>query len=497
MKRYIVALDEGTTSARAVVYDVSEKKIISTAAHTFELSYPEPGWVEADALSIWGAQSASLGEVIAESGVSADEIYGIGVTNQRESVLIWDKRSGKPLHNAIIWQCRRTADYCEYLRSDPGVVKMIKQRTGLTVDSYFSATKLAWLLDNVEGAREKALRGEILAGTLDSYIIYRLTEGKSHVTDVTNASRTMLYNINEMCWDKELLRLFRIPEEILPEVIDSDAIAGKGTAVKGAPVICGILGDQQAALFGQACFEKGDAKNTYGTGCFILVNTGEKAVYSENNLITTIGWRRQGKTVYAIEGSVFNAGSAVQWLRDKLDFMKSSEDSERMARAAKNGDGTPGCDGVYVVPAFTGLGAPYWRSEARGVITGITRNTDKFHIVRAVLESMAYSTKDVLDCIEADLGSRIMAVRADGGASRNDFLMEFQADISGLKVLRPECTESTVMGAVYMCGMGLGVWKREEEIKSLVRVEKEFVPTLSKDAASKLYSGWRQAVSKA
>lgn len=496
MKKYIVALDEGTTSARAVVYDVKEKKIKAIAAHSFDLKYPQSGWVEADAAKIWGAQYAALSEVLAESGIDASEIYGIGVTNQRETVIVWDKKTGEPLYNAIIWQCRRTSAYCDVLSKDKKAVEMIKQKTGLTVDAYFSATKIAWILDNVDGAREKAEKGELLVGTVDSYIIYRLTEGKAHVTDVSNASRTMLYNITDMAWDEELLRLFKVPKSILPKVVDSSDRVGKATLLKGDIEICGILGDQQSALFGQACFEKGEAKNTYGTGCFILMNMGSQAVTSVNNLITTVAWRIDGKTVYALEGSVFNAGSSVQWLRNKLEFMRKSEESESMARLAKNSDGTAGCDGVYVVPAFTGLGAPYWRSDARGIIVGITRNTDKYHIVRATLESMAYSTKDVMTCMEADTKCKIKCLRVDGGASRNDFLMEFQSDISGIVVERPQNTESTVMGAVYMCGIGLGIWEMEQ-LKDFVKVEKRFEPKMDREKAENLYAGWKTAAGKA
>jgi glycerol kinase len=483
MKRYILALDEGTTSARCALYDTVSGKIVHIASQNVGLIYPKPGWVEQDASSIWAALYAALNETIAASGVALEEIYGIGITNQRETVILWDKKTGKPVYNAIVWQCRRTAGLCE-----------IRQKTGLYIDAYFSATKIKWILENVPGVRERAKKGEILCGTVDTWLIYKLTQGKVHVTDPSNASRTMLYNINTDCWDEELANYFDIPTSMLPQIIDSNATAGGAEVLKHALPICGIAGDQQAALFGQGCYEKGMAKNTYGTGCFILMNTGSTPFISKNNLLSTVAWRLDGKLSYALEGSVFNAGSTIQWLRDNLGFFADSSQSEKWAESARNSDGTPGTDGVYLVPAFTGLGAPYWNANARGTIIGLTRGTDKTHIIRAALESMAYSTKDVLTNMEKDANTALRQLAADGGASRNDFLMQFQADILGRDIIRPQNTESTVQGAIFLCGLGLNVWNSTDELKKLCVLDKVFEPKMDRKESEKLYKGWQKAV---
>lgn len=493
--RYIIALDEGTTSAKAVVYDVKAKKIAVEARRSFELIYPQSGWVEADALQLWGAQYGALCEALAKGGIELSEVYGIGVTNQRESVIAWERATGNPVYNAIIWQCRRTGEYCERLKEDEALAGLIREKTGLTLDPYFSASKMKWLLDNVDGLRERALRGEICIGTVDSYIIYKLTGGR-FVTDVSNASRTMLMNIKTCEWDEELLELFEIPSRCLAEILPSDAKIGLTSVLREDIPVCGILGDQQAALFGQCCYNEGDAKNTYGTGCFILMNTGASPAYSEK-LIATVAWKRGNRTVYALEGSVFNGGSTVQWLRDNLKFMEKSSDSEELALSAVCGDGTLGTDGVYVVPAFTGMGAPYWASDARGIICGISRSTNISHIVRAALESMAYSARDVIECMEGDSGIRLSELKADGGASENGFLMQFQSDMLGVDIVKPTTEESTAMGAVYMCGLGTGAFASEEEIALSYDEMKRFRPQMEKAAADKLYEGWKKAVERA
>lgn len=493
--RYIIALDEGTTSAKAVVYDVVTGKVVAQSNRYFNLEYPRSGWVETDAVRLWGAQYGALGEVIAESGIDLEDVYGIGVTNQRETVVVWDRATGAPLYNAIIWQCRRTADYCNALSEDKATADTIKMKTGLTIDPYFSASKMKWLLDNVDGLRERAEKGEICLGTIDSYVIFKLTGGR-FVTDVSNASRTMLMNINSLDWDDELLAFFGIPRKALAEIVDSDAVIGKTVLLKSDIPVAGIAGDQQSALYGQCCFSQGEAKNTYGTGCFILMNTGENAVYSKK-LLTTVAWKTRGKVNYALEGSIFNGGSTIQWLRDKLKFLERSSESEKLAEEALCADGTKGTDGVYLVPAFTGMGAPYWAPNARGVISGITRNTGIEHIVRAAIESMAYSTRDVIECMESDSGIKIPLLKVDGGASANGFLMRFQADITGIKIVRPEVKESTAMGAIYLCGLGTGAFDSEKKIRSLYKSEAVFERTIDKDYADKLYGGWKLAVQRA
>lgn len=493
-KRYILALDEGTTSARCVLFDTFENKIAHIAAQNFRLIYPKAGWVEQDANAVWAAQYAALNETVAASGVDMNEIFGIGITNQRETVVAWDKVTGKPVYNAIVWQCRRTAETCDEIKKDPALVEKIRKKTGLIIDAYFSASKIKWILDNVKGVRQKAREGRLLCGTIDTWLVYKLTQGKAHVTDPSNASRTMLYNINTMDWDDELLALFDIPRSVLPKVIDSDAVAGTADLLKTPLPICGIAGDQQSALFGQACFDEGSAKNTYGTGCFILMNTGSAPKFSSNNMLTTVAWCISGAPTYALEGSVFNAGSTVQWLRDNLGFFADSAESEAFAKKALNSDGTRGTDGVYLVPAFTGLGAPYWNQDARGLIIGLTRNTAKAHIIRAALEAMAYSTKDVLVNMQRDAGAKLVSLAVDGGAAKNDFLMQFQSDVLGAALKRPLSTESTVLGAVYLCGLGLGVWNGLEQISQNWRLGKKFSPKMPVQQAEKLYDGWLRAV---
>ena len=493
--RYIIALDEGTTSAKAVIYDAEGGRIIASAGRGFSLTYPRSGWVETDAVQLWGAQYGALSEVLAESDVDLRDVYGIGVANQRETVVVWDRATGAPLHNAIIWQCRRTADFCAKLREDEAMARKIREKTGLTIDPYFSASKMRWLLENVDGLRERAERGEVCLGTVDSYIIFRLTGG-SFVTDVSNASRTMLMNTGTCDWDDELLELFGIPRVALAEIIGSDENAGHTISLKRDVPVTGIAGDQQAALFGQCCFSAGEAKNTYGTGCFILMNTGSRQVRSEK-LLSTVAWKVGGKVTYALEGSVFNGGSSVQWLRDNLKFMESSCDSERIATSAVCCDGRAGTDGVYLVPAFTGMGAPYWESDARGIICGITRSTNISHIVRAALESMAYSARDVIGRMEEDSGVKISVLKADGGASSNGFLMQFQSDVLGVKIVRPVSGESTAMGAVYLCGLGTGAFSSEEDILSRYRTDAVFERKISSEEADILYEGWKKAVSRA
>ncbi len=493
-KRYILALDEGTTSARAVVYDVTTSRIVGISSQEFSLLYPHSGWVEQDANEVWAAQYGALNEAMAKTGIRSQEVYGIGITNQRETVILWDKQTGQPVYNAIVWQCRRTAEYCSELKKDEALVKTIQQKTGLVVDAYFSGSKIKWILDHVPGVRERAERGELYAGTIDSWLIYKLTDGKVFVTDASNASRTMLFNINTMDWDEDLLRLLNIPRCLLPRVCDSNEVVGEASVLREPVPICGIAGDQQSALFGQTCFRAGMAKNTYGTGCFILMNTGSTPKLSANNLLTTVAWSLDGKPTYALEGSVFNAGSSVQWLRDGMQFFTESADSEGFALQARNPDGTQGTNGVYVVPAFTGLGAPYWNQNARGTIVGITRATNRYHIVRATLESMAYSTKDILINMEKDSGVRFEELACDGGASNNNFLMQFQADILGRNIKRPTTTETTALGAVYLCGLGTGVYRDLDDIACRWEVQRTFRPRMDAAEAEKMYQGWKRAV---
>ena len=484
MKKYILALDEGTTSARSILFD-RELNIVSMAQHEFPQIYPEPGWVEHDPMDIYANQYASMTECIAKSGVSPDEIAGVGITNQRETVVVWDKSTSKPVYNAIVWQCRRTADICESFEAHS---EMIAQKTGLKLDAYFSATKIKWILDNVEGAREKAENGELLFGTVDTWLLWKLTGGAKHITDRTNASRTMLYNINDCEWDRELCELFGIPMNMLPEVKSSSEIYGEMSLMGARVPICGIAGDQQAALFGQGCLSAGDLKITYGTGCFLLTNTGEKPVLSRHGLVTTIAATAKDEPVqYALEGSVFVGGAVIQWLRDELRLIKDSADSEYFAgKVYDNG-------GVYVVPAFAGLGAPHWNMRARGVITGLTRGAGADHIIRAALESIAYQSDDVICAMKSDTGGDINALKVDGGASANDLLLQFQADISNLDVIRPSQKEATAAGAAVLAGLAVGFCDKNEIVKNR-DMNTVFKPVMPDAKREKLLAGWRNAV---
>lgn len=484
MKKYILALDEGTTSARSILFD-RELNIVSMAQHEFPQIYPEPGWVEHDPMDIYANQYASMTECIAKSGVSPDEIAGVGITNQRETVVVWDKNTSKPVYNAIVWQCRRTADICESFEAHS---EMIAQKTGLKLDAYFSATKIKWILDNVEGAREKAENGELLFGTVDTWLLWKLTGGAKHITDRTNASRTMLYNINDCEWDRELCELFGIPMIMLPEVKSSSEIYGEMSLMGARVPICGIAGDQQAALFGQGCLSAGDLKITYGTGCFLLTNTGEKPVLSRHGLVTTIAATAKDEPVqYALEGSVFVGGAVIQWLRDELRLIKDSADSEYFAgKVYDNG-------GVYVVPAFAGLGAPHWNMRARGVITGLTRGAGADHIIRAALESIAYQSDDVICAMKSDTGGDINALKVDGGASANDLLLQFQADISNLDVIRPSQKEATAAGAAVLAGLAVGFCDKNEIFKNR-DMNTVFKPVMPDAKREKLLAGWRNAV---
>ncbi|HAT3809971.1 glycerol kinase GlpK [Morganella morganii] len=492
-KKYIVALDQGTTSSRAVLFD-RNANIIDIAQREFTQIYPKPGWVEHDPMEIWATQSSVLTEVLAKTDVHPDEVAAIGITNQRETTIVWEKETGKPVYNAIVWQCRRTADYCTGLKQNEEMVRYIRENTGLVVDPYFSGTKVKWILDNVEGAREKAEKGELLFGTVDTWLVWRMTQGRVHVTDHTNASRTMLYNIRSLAWDQKILDLFGIPRAMLPDVKASSEIYGKtniggkgGTRIP----IAGIAGDQQAALFGQMCVQPGMAKNTYGTGCFLLMNTGHEAVLSEHGLLTTIACGPRGEVNYALEGAVFVAGASIQWLRDEMKIIADATDSEYFATKVKDSNG------VYVVPAFTGLGAPYWDPYARGAIFGLTRGVNSNHLIRATLESIAYQTRDVLEAMQADAGTRLKALRVDGGAVANNFLMQFQSDILGTSVERPLIRESTALGAALLAGLSTGFWQDLEEIKAKSTIEKTFRPGIETTERNVRYNGWKKAVARA
>ncbi len=489
MKKYIVALDQGTTSSRAIIFD-KEQNIIGMSQKEFTQIYPKEGWVEHDPMEIWATEYSVLQEVLAKSNITQEDIAAIGITNQRETTIVWDKNTGKPVYNAIVWQCRRTAHICNELKKQ-GLEQYIKDTTGLVIDAYFSATKIKWILDNVEGAREKASRGELLFGTVDSWLVWKLTNGKVHITDYTNASRTMLYNIKELKWDEKMLEILDIPKSMLPEVRNSSEVYGYANlGVKGGVrvPIAGIAGDQQAALFGQAAFNKGDVKNTYGTGCFLLMNTGEKMVKSKNGLVTTIAIGMDNKVQYALEGSVFVGGAVVQWLRDELEMISDSSDTDYFATKVEDNGG------VYVVPAFVGLGAPYWDMYARGTIVGLTRGTNKNHIIRAALESIAYQTKDVLDAMVDEVKEDIKCIKVDGGASKNKFLMQFQSDIVGKKVIRPIITETTALGAAYLAGLAVGFWKDKDEISKFWYSSEEFNPNLDEEKREKYCKGWKKAV---
>ncbi|MGL6173495.1 MAG: glycerol kinase GlpK [Cellulosilyticaceae bacterium] len=488
MKKYILALDQGTTSSRAILFDKSGK-VIGKAQKEITQYYPKPGWIEHDPMEIWGTQSGVLREVLETNGVAPFEIAAIGITNQRETFVVWDKKTGKPIHPAIVWQCRRTSEICKELKEE-GFEEYIKKQTGLILDPYFSGTKLKWILDHTEGARERAQKGELLFGTIDTWLVWNLTRGKVHVTDYSNASRTLLFNITEGKWDRQILNKLDIPLCMLPEVKDSSIIYGYTDAytLGGAEIpISGIAGDQQAALFGQLCFEKGLAKNTYGTGCFLLMNVGEEMVYSESGLLTTIAWSIDGKIEYALEGSIFMGGAVVQWLRDEMHFIHDASDSNYFANKVKD------TNGVYVVPAFTGLGAPHWNMDARGAILGLTRGVNKNHIIRAALESIAYQTKDVVGAMEKDAKLSLGELKVDGGASNNDFLMQFQADILGTKVLRPDCIESTARGAAYLAGLAVEFWKNKNDLL-LNATANVFEATMEDGDRVRLYEGWQKAI---
>lgn len=490
--KYIVALDQGTTSSRAIIFDQSQN-IVSMSQKEFTQIYPKEGWVEHDPVEIWATQYGVLQEAMVKKNITPEEIAAIGITNQRETTVIWDKKTGEPIYNAIVWQCRRTALVCDELKNIDGFEKYVKENTGLVLDAYFSGTKIKWILDNVEGAREKAEKGELLFGTIDTWLIWKLTGGMVHVTDYTNASRTMLFNIKTLKWDDKLINQLDIPKSILPKVTNSSEIYGYttlGMKVGHKIPIAGIAGDQQAALFGQACFKPGEAKNTYGTGCFILMNTGEKMVNSENGLLTTIAIGIDNKINYALEGSIFVGGAVVQWLRDELRIVHDSKDTEYFASSVSD------TGGVYVVPAFVGLGAPHWDMYARGSIMGITRGTNRNHIIRASLESIAYQTRDVLEAMMQDTKIELKTLKVDGGASQNNFLMQFQSDIIGKEVDRPTVVETTALGAAYLAGIAVGFWKNKEEISKKWAVDKKFIPAISIDEREKKYKKWKKAVEK-
>ncbi|UTR14150.1 glycerol kinase GlpK [Salipaludibacillus sp. LMS25] len=488
-KKYVLALDQGTTSSRAILFD-KEGKIVDIAQREFKQIFPKPGWVEHNANEIWSSILGVMAEVLNNRNVSPKDIASIGITNQRETTVIWEKDTGKPIYNALVWQSRQTDSICEELKSN-GYSDLFREKTGLLIDAYFSGTKVKWLLDNVEGAREKANEGKLLFGTIDTWLIWKLSGGKAHVTDYTNASRTLMYNIHELKWDEELLEILDIPSNILPEVRPSSEEYAKTVNYHffGEEVpIAGAAGDQQAALFGQACFEKGMAKNTYGTGCFMLMTTGEEAVKSDHGLLTTIAWGLDGKVEYALEGSIFVAGSAIQWLRDGLRMLRSAAETEQYASRVSS------TDGVYMVPAFVGLGTPYWDSEVRGAMFGLTRGTEKEHFIRATLESLAYQTRDVLEAMVADSGIDVKTLRVDGGAVANNFLMQFQSDILNVPVDRPEVQETTALGAAYLAGLAVDFWKDKEEISKQWAIDRTFDPEMSQEDREDLYAGWKTAI---
>ncbi|EGR1580072.1 glycerol kinase GlpK [Vibrio parahaemolyticus] len=488
-QKYIVALDQGTTSSRAVILD-HDANIVSVAQREFTQIYPQAGWVEHDPMEIWATQSSTLVEALAKSGIRSDQLAAIGITNQRETTIVWNKETGKPVYNAIVWQCRRTADICEDLKSR-GLEDYVRENTGLVLDPYFSGTKVKWILDNVEGAREDAEAGKLLFGTVDTWLVWKMTQGRVHVTDYTNASRTMLFNINDLCWDQKLLDEMGIPASMMPEVKRSSEIYGKtniggkgGTRIP----IAGIAGDQQAALYGQMCVEAGQAKNTYGTGCFLLMNTGQEKVTSKNGLLTTLACGPKGEPAYALEGAVFMGGASIQWLRDELKILNGAEDSEYFATKVDTSNG------VYVVPAFTGLGAPYWDAYARGTIVGLTRGVNSNHIIRATLEGIAYQTRDVLDAMQADSGIKLANLRVDGGAVANNFLMQFQSDVLNTEVHRPQVTEVTALGAAYLAGLAVGYWNSIDELQDKAVLDRTFEPHDDEEKRNRRYKGWKRAV---
>ena len=488
-QKYIVALDQGTTSSRAVILD-HDANIVSVAQREFTQIYPEAGWVEHDPMEIWATQSSTLVEALAKTGIRSDQLAGIGITNQRETTIVWNKETGKPVYNAIVWQCRRTADICEELKAR-GLEDYVRDNTGLVLDPYFSGTKVKWILDNVEGAREDAEAGKLLFGTVDTWLVWKMTQGRVHVTDYTNASRTMLFNINDLCWDQKMLDEMGIPESMMPEVKRSSEIYGQtniggkgGTRIP----IAGIAGDQQAALYGQMCVEAGQAKNTYGTGCFLLMNTGKEKVTSKNGLLTTLACGPKGEPAYALEGAVFMGGASIQWLRDEMKILAGAEDSEYFATKVDTSNG------VYVVPAFTGLGAPYWDAYARGTIVGLTRGVNSNHIIRATLEGIAYQTRDVLDAMQADSGIKLANLRVDGGAVANNFLMQFQSDVLNTEVHRPQVTEVTALGAAYLAGLAVGFWNSIDELQDKAVLDRTFEPHDDEEKRNRRYKGWKRAV---
>lgn len=488
-QKYIVALDQGTTSSRAVILD-HDANIVSVAQREFTQIYPEAGWVEHDPMEIWATQSSTLVEVLAKSGIRSDQLAAIGITNQRETTIVWNKETGKPVYNAIVWQCRRTADICEDLKAR-GLENYVRDNTGLVLDPYFSGTKVKWILDNVEGAREDAEAGKLLFGTVDTWLVWKMTQGRVHVTDYTNASRTMLFNINDLCWDQKMLDELGIPASMMPEVKRSSEVYGKtniggkgGTRIP----ISGIAGDQQAALYGQMCVEAGQAKNTYGTGCFLLMNTGQEKVTSTHGLLTTLACGPKGEPAYALEGAVFMGGASIQWLRDELKILNGAEDSEYFATKVDTSNG------VYVVPAFTGLGAPYWDAYARGTIVGLTRGVNSNHIIRATLEGIAYQTRDVLDAMQADSGIKLANLRVDGGAVANNFLMQFQSDVLNTEVHRPQVTEVTALGAAYLAGLAVGYWDSIDELQNKAVLDRTFEPHDDEEKRNRRYKGWKRAV---
>ena len=490
MAKYVMALDQGTTSSRCILFN-KQGLIESVAQKEFTQYYPKAGWVEHDPMEIWATQISVASEAMAKVGAKAEDIAAIGITNQRETTVVWDKNTGKPVYNAIVWQCRRTAGYIDELKAE-GYDKVLREKTGLIADAYFSGTKVKWILDNVEGAREEAEKGNLLFGNIDTWLIWNLTGGKVHVTDYSNASRTMLFNIHEVAWDKEILEKLNIPESMLPTPKPSSCLYGyTDPELLGGPIaIAGAAGDQQAALFGQVCHTPGTAKNTYGTGCFMLMNTGEKAVESKSGLLTTIAWGIDGKVEYALEGSIFVAGATIQWLRDELRMIKTSPESERYAEAVED------TNGVYLVPAFVGLGAPYWDQYARGTIVGLTRGTKKEHFIRAALESLAYQTYDVLKAMEEDSGIKLAALKVDGGACANNFLMQFQSDVLGVEVHRPEVIETTALGAAYLAGLAVGYWANKEEVSKNWAVSRKFNPAMDEEKREELLAGWHEAVNR-
>ena len=490
--KYILAVDQGTTSSRAIIFDKSGK-IHKIAQKEFTQIYPKSGWVEHDPLEIWGTQSGVIREVLETAQINPKEVSAIGITNQRETVVVWDKNTGTPIYNAIVWQCRRTSYICDEIKKDKNLVEYIHKNTGLVIDAYFSGTKIKWILDNVEGAREKANNNELLVGTIDTWLIWNLTRGAVHATDYSNASRTMLFNINTLEWDDKILKELDIPKSMLPEVKNSSEVFGytDEKTLAGANIpISGVAGDQHAALFGHCCFEKGMAKNTYGTGCFALMNVGDKPVYSDSGLLTTIAWGLDGKPTYALEGSVFIAGAVIQWIRDGLGLIRDAKDSEYYATKINS------TNGVYFVPAFVGLGTPYWDMYARGTIVGITRDTKREHIIRSAIEAIAYQAKDVLSCMKDETGLDLKGLKVDGGAVQNNFLMQFQSDILQTEIAKPQINEITGLGAVFLAGLAVGFWKNQEELQDLIKVEKMFKPEQSLNSVNQDYKGWKKAVQR-